>query len=138
MRVGLWRKASTWGLLLVAVSGLVGSGCRAVHPRTDVGTGTYSYVNRSLVWTYSYALADVWAASLAALAELNYGIEAQVYDGLGGRLEALAAVGGRLSLEAAPEGNHSTRLRVWGSGFGNRHESEQVHKVIQAKLGVGR
>lgn len=136
MRDGMGLKALVGYLLtLVMVGGMV-SGCQSVHPRTSIGTGTYSYVNRSLVWTYPYTLDKIWAASLAALAELNYGIEAQAYDGLGGRLEALAAVGGRLSLEAQPKGKHSTQLRVWGSGFGNRHESERVHKVIQTKLGV--
>lgn len=129
-------KAPVWALLLLAISGLAVTGCRAVHPRTSIGTGTYSYVSRSLVWTYSYPLDEVWTASLAALAELNYGVKAQAYDGLGGRLEAQAAVGGRLWLEVEPEGKHSTRLRVWASGFGNRHKSERVHTVVQSKLGV--
>lgn len=120
----------------MVAAALLLSGCRAVHPRTHLGTGTYSYVSRRLVWTYPYTLDEIWAATLAGLAELNYGIEAQEFDGLGGRLEAQAAVGGRVFIEARPEGKNATRLWVRVRGRANRQESERIHEIIQSKLGV--
>jgi hypothetical protein len=112
------------------------AGCRAVHPRTNIGTGTYSYVSRRLVWTYPYSLDEIWTATLAGLAELNYGIEAQEFDGLGGRLEAQAAVGRHLFLEVRPESKNATRLWVRIRGSGHRLEAERVHEMIRSKLGV--
>jgi hypothetical protein len=93
-------------------------------------------MSRRLAWTYPYTLNEIWAATLAGLAELNYGIEAQAFDGLGGRLEAQAAVGGRLFLEARPEGQNATRLWVRVRGSGSRQESERIHEIVQNKLGL--
>ena len=131
-----WRKVGWWGALALVAAALLLAGCRAVHPRTNIGTGTYSYVSRHLAWTYPYTLDEIWAATLAGLAELNYGIEAQEFDGLGGRLEAQAVVGGRLFLEARPEGQNATRLWVRVRGSGSRQESERIHEIIRSKLGV--
>jgi hypothetical protein len=122
-------------LVLVAAALLL-AGCRAVHPRTNIGTGTYSYVSRRLVWTYPYSLDEIWTATLAGLAELNYGIEAQEFDGLGGRLEAQAAVGRHLFLEVRPESKNATRLWVRIRGSCHRLEAERVHEMIRSKLGV--
>jgi len=93
-------------------------------------------MSRRLVWTYPYTLEEIWAATLAGLAELNYDIEAQEFDGLGGRLEAQAVVGGRLFLEARPEGQNATRLWIRVRGSGSRQESERIHEIIRSKLGV--
>lgn len=131
-----WRKVWRQGAMVLAAAALLLPGCRTVHPRTDMGTGTYSYVSRRLAWTYPYTLDEIWAATLAGLAELNYGIEAQQFDGLGGRLEAQAAVGGHLFLEARPEGKHATRLWIRIRGSGHRLEAERIHEMIQSKLGV--
>ena len=131
----VWRRGLQWVVLVGLVGGLGVSGCSTVHPRTSMGTGTYSHVTRKLTWTYPYTLDEVWAATLAGLAELNYGIQAQTFDGLGGWLEAQAAVGSQLSLEVQPEGKRSTRLKVRVHRFMNRHESERVHDIIRRKLG---
>ena len=130
-----WLRGLQWVVLVGFVSGLGMIGCSTVHPRTAVGTGTYSYVTRSLAWTYPYTVDEVWTATLLGLAEMDYGIQTQTFDGLGGRLEAQAAVGSRISLEVRPEGQSSTRLKVHVHRFINRHESERVHEVIRQKLG---
>ena len=132
----IWRKVWLQGAVLLAAAVLLLVGCRTVHPRTDMGTGTYSYLSRRLAWTYPYTLDEIWAATLAGLAELNYGIETQQFDGLGAELEAQAAVGGHLFLEARPEGKHATRLWVRVRGSGHRLEAERIHEIIRNKLGV--
>jgi hypothetical protein len=132
----IWRKVWLRGAVPLAAAALMLAGCRTVHPHTDMGTGTYSYMSRRLAWTYPYTLDEIWAATLAGLAELNYGIETQEFDGLGGRLEAQAVVGGHLFLEARPEGKHATRLWVRIRGSGHRLESERIHEMIRSKLGV--
>jgi Protein of unknown function (DUF3568) len=132
----IWRAVWLQGALALAAAALLLAGCRTVHPHTNMGTGTYSYLSRRLAWTYPYTLDEIWAATLAGLAELNYGIETHQFDGLGGRLEAQAAVGGHLFLEARPEGQNATRLWVRVRGAGHRLESERIHEMIRSKLGV--
>ena len=61
----IWRKVWLRGALLLAAAVLLLAGCRTVHPRTDMGTGTYSYLSRHLAWTYPYTLDEIWAATLA-------------------------------------------------------------------------
>lgn len=83
--------------MAVLVAGWL-AGCTTVHPRTSSGTGRYYAITQRLVWVYPFPLETVREATFAALAVLQYGIEFQQFDGLGGTLTARPVVGGKRTL----------------------------------------
>ncbi len=72
----------------------------------------------------------------SALTILQYGIETQQFDGLGGRLAARPVVGGYAHLGADALTPHTTKVYVRVRGFGGRKEAEQIHRTIRSELGM--
>ncbi len=130
------QRLALWGILAVVGVSLVLTGCAKVYPQTSVGTGLYSYVNRTLSWTYPFTLEQVWDATLAGLTERQYRIRAQARDGLGGTLEAQPTAGPMVYVALKPESDQSTQLRVRMGSLGNRPEAERIHATVRAKLGL--
>lgn len=129
---------SIWGqwLTVVLVSGLL-AGCATVHPRTSSGTGTYYAITQRLVWVYPFPLETVREATFAALAALQYGIESQQFDRLGGKLMARPVVGGHADIGADPISDRTTKVFVRVRGSGGRKEAERIHATIRSELGMG-
>lgn len=122
--------------MAVFVTGLL-AGCTTVHPRTSSGTGTYAAITQRLTWVYPFPLETVRKAAFAALAELQYGIESQRFDGLGGRLMARPVVGAHAELGVDPISDRTTKVYVRMRGSGGRKEAERIHATIRSELGMG-
>jgi Protein of unknown function (DUF3568) len=112
------------------------TGCRTIYPRTPIGTGTYSYLNGELSWTYPVALEELKAATLAALTELRLPVHTQRIDGFGGTIEAVRGEQITVRLRLQPESEKTTRLRVRFGRLGNRQESERIHAAVRQQLGL--
>ncbi len=128
-----------WGRWLIAalVTALL-AGCTTVYPRTSSGTGTYYAITQRLVWVYPFPLETVRKATFAALTVLQYGIESQQFDGLGGQLMARPVVVGQAHIGVDPISDRTTRVFVRVRGSGGRKEAERIHATIRSELGMGR
>jgi hypothetical protein len=98
--------------------------------------GHYSYFTRDLEVVYGIPLADVWPRALAAVEGLQLHIDRQHLDGLGGEITARRADGTPVSVWLKPQGEHSTRVSVRIGHFGDREDSERVHRAMRQQLGV--
>ena len=100
------------------------------------GTGTYHWVTQRLVWLYPFPLEETRRATFAALSELQYGIEVQTFDGLGGELVARPVVGQLAYIHADPLSPLITQVKVRVPGSGGRKEAERIHTTIRSALGM--
>lgn len=127
----------TWhGWVIAVLVSMLTAGCTTVHPRISSGTGTFHLLTQRLVWLYPFPLEDVRKATFAALTILQYGIETQHFDGLGGQLVARPVVGSEVDIGADPLSPHITRVYVRVLGFGGRKEAERIHITIRSELGI--
>ena len=122
------------GLSLLANLG----GCftTAVGGGPNVTAGTYSYLTRELEVIYGIPLADVWPRALAAVESLQLHIDRQTVDGLGGDIQARRADGTNVFVHLKPKGGHSTSIGVRVGDWGDREQSERVHRTIRQQLGL--
>ena len=102
----------------------------------SVTAGTYSYITRDLEVIYGVPLADVWPRALAAVESLQLHIDRQHIDGLGGDIQARRADGTNVVVHLKPRGGHSTSIGVRVGDWGDREQSERVHRAIRQQLGV--
>jgi hypothetical protein len=114
------------------------SGCAttAVGGGASTMAGTYSYVTRELEVVYGIPLADIWPRTLAAVESLQLHIDQQHIDGLGGDITARRADGTPVRVELRNVGDHSTGISVRIGFFGDREQSERIHRTIRQQLGV--
>ena len=119
--------------VLVSLSGCVTT---TVGGGPSATAGTYSYFTRELQVIYGLPLADVWPRALAAVESLQLHIDRQQVDGLGGDIQARRAEGTRVQVHLKPTGDHSTSLSVRIGEWGNREQSERVHRTIRQQLGI--
>ena len=122
------------GLSLCASLG--GCATTAVGGGSSAMVGTYSYVTRELEVVYGVPLADIWPRTLAAMESLQLHIDQQHVDGLGGDIAARRADGTAVQVNLRNVGDHSTGISVRIGFFGDREQSERVHRAIRQQLGV--
>jgi hypothetical protein len=122
------------GIVVLVSIGL--SGCTTVHPRMASGTGTYFWLSQRLDWLYPYSLEEVRQAAFSALEVLQYDIETQRFDGLGGELQARPLVGQLAQIHADPLSPRTTKVQVRVPGSGGRQEAERIHATIRSELGM--
>ncbi len=126
-----WR-----GWVIAAFVGMLVAGCTTVHPRMSSGTGTFVWINQRLVWLYPFPFEETRKATFAALQVLEYGIDIQQFDGLGGQLVARPVVGQLAYIYADPLSPHTTKVQIRVPGFGGRKEAERIHATIRSELGM--
>lgn len=124
---------SRWGLAVLLCLWL--AGCTTVHPRITSGTGTFHWLTQRLVWLYPFPLEEVRTATYSALTVLQYGIESEQFDGLGGQLAARPVVGQLAYIQADPLSPQTTRVKVRVPGLGGKKEAERIHATIRSELG---
>ncbi len=129
--IPLWR-----GWAIAVLVGLLLAGCTTVHPRITSGTGTFVWLTQRLVWLYPFPLEATRKATLSALTVLQYGIEAQQFDGLGGQLVARPVVGQLAYIYADPLSSRITKVQIRVPGSGGRREAERIHATIRSELGM--
>jgi len=122
------------GLSLCASLG--GCATTAVGGGSSAMAGTYSYVTRELEVVYGVPLADIWSRTLAAVESLQLHIDRQNIDGLGGDIHARRADGTNVVVHLKPRGGHSTSIGVRVGDWGDREQSERIHRTIRQQLGI--
>lgn len=132
--VGRMRPRRGWAIA-VLVSLLV-AGCTTVHPRITSGTGTFVWLTQRLVWLYPFTFEEVRTATFSALTVLQYGIDTEQFDGLGGWLAARPVVGQVAYIHVDPLSPRITKVRVRVPGFAGRREAERIHATIRSELGM--
>lgn len=132
--LAVYRMRRRWTIAVLVSLLLVG--CTVVHPRMTSGTGTYIWPTQRLIWLYPFPLEETRRATFAALTVLQYGIETQQFDGLGGELVARPVVGPLAYIQADPLSPLVTRVQVRVPGSGGRREAERIHATIRSELGL--
>jgi hypothetical protein len=126
--------------LLYALLGLsvlaMHSGCIAVVAGAGAGAGAYAYIQGELEATYNVPIAQVWPKTLAAMDELKLTIDRQLFDHLGGEIDARRVDGTVVKVRLKSTGDHSTTVGVRVGTIGNRDHSERIHDIIKKQLGV--
>jgi hypothetical protein len=120
--------------LVVLLGILVATGCATVHPPGVAGTGTYSYVSGNLSWVYPADMERTWEATLRALETMDLRVEERNLDGLGGRLIARRADETKIRIRLKPETTRTTTVLVKVGTFGNKEQSENLHREIRTQL----
>ncbi len=124
------------GWAIAVLVSLLLAGCTTVHPRMTSGTGTLVWLTQRLVWLYPFPLEETRQAMFSALTVLQYGIETQQFDGLGGQLVARPVIGQLAHIYADPLSSRTTKVQVRVLGFGGRKEAERIHATIRSELGM--
>ncbi|ETX02267.1 MAG: hypothetical protein ETSY1_04230 [Candidatus Entotheonella factor] len=130
------KKGARQGWAIAVLVSLLIAGCTTVHPRLTSGTGTFVWLTQRLVWLYPFSLEEVRTATFSALAVLQYGIDAQQFDGLGGQLTARPVVGQVAYINVDPLSARITKVKVRVPGFTGRREAERLHATIRSELGM--
>ena len=134
-KLEVYRRWRGWMASAVLASLLL-AGCTEVHPRMTSGTGTYVWATQRLIWLYPFPLEATRKATFSALEMLQYGIETQQFDGLGGELVARPVVGQLAYIHADPLSPLVTKVQVRVPGSGGRQEAERIHATIRSELGL--
>ncbi|ETX09000.1 DUF3568 family protein [Candidatus Entotheonella palauensis] len=130
------RMGTRRGWAVAVLMSVLLAGCTTVHPRITSGTGTFFWLTQRLVWLYPFPLEEVRTATFSSLAILQYGIDAQQFDGLGGQLVARPVVGQVAYINADPLSPRITKVQVRVPGFTGRQEAERIHATIRSELGM--
>jgi hypothetical protein len=113
--------------------GMALGGCLcAVGMAAGTGAGAIAYSRGEVEATERMSLDGAWAATLAAVDELQFPVKQQQKDAVSARLVAERADGGlvRISIDAKDGG--LTRIRVRTGTFGNESVSRVVIDRIKA------
>ncbi len=113
----------TTGCILVAA----GAGAAA-------GVGTYAYVSGELKTTLDAPLDRTWAATQAAMKDLNYPITSEQKDALEARLIARTAADKKVTVKLVKVTNNTTEVRVRVGTFGDESLSQLILEKIKARL----
>ena len=134
------RAMYTVGVLSIA---LICGGCvaAAIGLGATAGVGTYTYVKGELKATYSVPLAQAWDASVIAMRTMQFPIDKQIIDALGGEIAARRADGTPVKVKLKPLGDFSTDIGVRVGGIESmwsKKDAQRVHNAIKRSLDEGK
>ena len=122
---------SVLGLCLVLQSGcalfLVGAGAAA-------GVGTYKWYNGELSSVESAPMDKAWAASQAAMKDLEFAITEQGKDSLSAHLTARTAQDKKVTVTLKKQTEKLTEIKIRVGTFGDEAMSNQVLVKIKSHL----
>lgn len=124
-------------LMLVLASSLflaASSGCVTVAVGAAAGVGTYAYMQGRMTTTFDAPLDRVWAATQAAIAELEFDIDSEDKDALQGRMVVRQADGTRIRIYVEQQTDALTDVIVRVGVFGDEAKSRLVLDKIRGNL----
>ena len=138
MRIADVARTSRFVILSVGlVAGPILSGCGAAVVAGAVAgaaLGTAAYVNGEHTQVYNANLDRTWAATMAALKDMNISVEKSTKDGLGATIEGERADGTDVKIKQEPAENGHTQVKVRVGTFGDQAESEAIQRRIADRL----
>jgi hypothetical protein len=112
-------------------------GCASTVDPGDVGTGTYTWVQRELKGEFAGSLLDVAAAAERAFSDLRLVGVDQVVDGLKGKVTATTADGSSVRVKLKAMNFETTSFNIKIGTFGDKAMSQQVARYIARELAEG-
>lgn len=96
--------------------------------------GTAAYINGEHTEVYNANLDRTWAATMAALQDMNIRVEKSTKDGLGATIEGERADGRDVKIKQEPTENGHTQVKIRVGTFGDQAESEAIQRRIADRL----
>ena len=121
---------------LVVVAGLMLFLCGCSKP-TIIGADSAVYAGGKLYAVSSQDLNRVYAATLAALKQLEIDVTEKNKDVFYAKVVSKVADGKTITIRMEPGADKGTELRIQTSRFGNEERSRVIYKKIQENLGIG-
>ena len=121
---------------LIGLCLLLQSGCAAVllTGGAAAGAGAVAYVRGELQSTEAADLDKVWAATLAAMSDLEFAVTAREKDALSGRVIARGAGDKKTQVDLKRLGDRQTEVRIRVGFLGDETMSRQVLDRIKKRL----
>ncbi len=98
------------------------------------GAGAYYYVKGDLKRNYDAPMDQTWAATVAALEELQMSVESKQNDALTGVIKGKLADGKGFTVNLKRLGENLTEVGIRIGTFGDRTKSEAIHDKILSLL----
>jgi hypothetical protein len=113
------------------------SGCAAalITGGAAAGAGAVAYVQGELSQVHGATFDRTWAASVAAMKQMEFKGVTDKRDSLGGTIEARRADDTAVTVKVEPAGPDATRVKVRIGTFGDRPASEAIQTHIAKNLG---
>lgn len=121
---------------LVVFAGLMLILCGCSKP-TIIGTDAAVYSGFSLHAVFGKDLNSVYAATLAAMKQLEIEVTEKNKDVFYAKVVSKVADGKTITIRMEPGADKGTKLRIQTSRFGNEERSRVIYKKIQENLGIG-
>jgi len=140
MKTGENIKTTKQALLLVlmlAVSPLILTGClaaAAIGGGAAAGAGTIAYIKGELKATAGYSIDETWAATVAAVDELEFIVINKVKDAVSAELKAKTADNKTVNIELKRIADNLTEIKIRVNTFGDEALSRYILNKIQSKL----
>lgn len=124
-------------VLLLAVSPLILTGCltaAAVGGAAAAGAGTVAYIKGELKATEEASLNKTWAATVAAVDELEFLVINKIKDAVSAELEAKTADNKTVKIELKRVSDNLTDISIRIGTFGDETLSRYILSKIEARL----
>jgi len=120
--------------LAAAVALTAGCVAVAVGAGAAAGVGTYAYVSGELKSTQSATLDRTWAATQAAMKDLEFSVTSQRKDALQAELIARTAIDKKITIKLAKVSETATEVRIRVGTFGDKSLSLVILEKIKKRL----
>jgi hypothetical protein len=124
--------------LLALVSSFVAAiflnGCAAVVVGGAAGVGTYAYINGELKVDENASLDRCFAATQAAMKDLEFTVTSTKKDALESRVEAKTALGTKIEVNLKKTSDVLTEVKIRVGTFGDKAMSQTILQKIEKHL----
>jgi len=124
-------------ILMLAVSPLVLTGClaaAAVGGGAVAGAGTIAYIKGELKATAGYSIDETWAATEAAVDQLQFIVINKLKDETAAQLKAQTADNKTVNIELKRVADNLTEIKIRVDTFGDEALSRYILDKIQSNL----
>ena len=124
-------------ILMLAVTPLVLTGClaaAAVGGGAVAGAGTIAYIKGELKATEGHSIDETWAATEAAIDELQFIVINKVKDATAAELKAQTADNKTVHIDLKRIADNLTEIKIRVDTFGDEALSRYILSKIQANL----
>ena len=124
-------------IIMLAVSPLILTGClaaAAVGGGAVAGAGTIAYIKGELKSTEGHSIDETWAATVAAIDELQFIVINKVKDATAAELKAQTADNKTVNIELKRIADNLTEIKIRIGTFGDESLSRYILNKIQANL----
>jgi hypothetical protein len=122
---GIWKVSVFMGLMLIV--------CGCGTP-TLIGTDAAVYSNGKLYAVSSQDLDKVYAATLAALKQLEIEVTDTAKDVFYAKVTGKVADGNTITIRLEPGADNVTNIKIKASRFGNEERSRVIYNKIKESL----